>query len=190
MKTLLRDLPLSVTTDQFAKSERNLDLWRDEGPWLLIAVLPLALFLFRRGVIVSVFMATLFLPPDEAMAFEWKDLWNTPDQQGMELQDAGKYKQAAEKFSEPAWKAAALYRQGEYEKAEQQYAKLESADAQYNLGNSFAKQGKLQEALKAYDNVLTRMPEHEDARHNREIIEKLLKQQQQKSGGSIPPSTA
>ena len=51
--------------------------------------------------------------------------------------------------------------------------------AQYNLGNSLYRQGKLQESLSAYREALKLAPGDRDAKHNLEFVLKQLKEQQQ-----------
>lgn len=51
--------------------------------------------------------------------------------------------------------------------------------AQYNLGNSLYRQGKLQESLSAYREALKLAPGDRDAKHNLEFVLKQLQEQQQ-----------
>lgn len=51
--------------------------------------------------------------------------------------------------------------------------------AQYNLGNSLYRQGKLQESLSAYREALKLAPGDRDAKHNLEFVLKQLHEQQQ-----------
>ena len=51
--------------------------------------------------------------------------------------------------------------------------------AQYNLGNSLYRQGKLQESLSAYREALKVAPGDRDAKHNLEFVLKQLQEQQQ-----------
>lgn len=52
--------------------------------------------------------------------------------------------------------------------------------AHFNLGNTYVAQKKLKEAIKEYENVLALDPSHEKARHNLEIVKKMLEQEQKK----------
>jgi len=58
-------------------------------------------------------------------------------------------------------------------------AELPDADSLYNRGNALARLGRYEEALRSYDQALSRDPGHEDARFNRQVVEEALKQQQQ-----------
>jgi Ca-activated chloride channel homolog len=93
------------------------DQWREEGPWLLLALLPFAALAFRRGWLLSILACVMILPPTPGWAFEWSDLWWTADQQAARQFEAGANAEAAELFRDPAWRAAASYRAGDYERA-------------------------------------------------------------------------
>jgi len=157
----------------------HVDRWRDEGVWLLPLLLPLVALGFRRGWL-GVWLLVLLLPtPGPAAAFEWRDLWQTPDQQARRQLDAGDAKAAAQRFEDPAWKAAAAYRAGEYATAAKQLESLKDSRAHYNRGNALARQGQLEDALKAYDQALQQTPDEEDTLYNRKLVEEALKKQQE-----------
>ncbi|MBF0294666.1 MAG: VWA domain-containing protein [Magnetococcales bacterium] len=145
------------------------DLWQEEGPWLLLPLLPLAAWGFRRGCLVVLFCLVGVRP---AEAVDWGALWQTPDQSGAERLAAGDAEGAASRFVDPAWKGVALYRAGRYEESLAAMSGLESADAWYNRGNALARLDRLPEAARAYEEALKRQPGHEDARHNLEQVKK------------------
>jgi Ca-activated chloride channel family protein len=155
-----------------------IEQWEERGPWLLLPLLPIAALAFRRGLLVV--LALLVLPlPQPAQALAWQDLWQTRDQQASQAFQAGQAAQAAETFENPAWKAAAEYKAGQYAEAAKTLEAQESADAHYNRGNALAKLGQYPQALAAYEQALKQDPGNEDARHNKELVEKALKEQQQ-----------
>ncbi len=164
-------------TAQSKSGERTTQRWRDEGPWLALALLPLAAFGFRRGWIAVFALMPAFLP-QPAQALGWNDLWLRGDQQGAREMSAGQAAQAADSFRDPAWHAAALYRAGKYQQAADAFGRIEGAEAQYNRGNALAHMGKPREALAAYDQALQLNPKMEDARHNKDLLEKWLEEQQ------------
>ncbi len=173
---IARVLPPVATTDDTVRTlEREFDQWRERGPQLVMLLLPLAAFAFRRGWLLVLFLIP-FSAPSHALA--WRDLWLRPDQQAQQDFNTGNTKAAAGKFQDPNWRGAAQYRSGDFAAAAQSLQGIDSADAQYNRGNALAQAGKLQEAIAAYDAALKKNPADKDAKANRDLVEKLLKQQQ------------
>ena len=166
--------------DDAQASDLSADLWREQGPWLLLLVLPLIALMFRRGLIMGLLVFLLPISPD-AVAFEWKDLWQNDDQQGRRAFEQGDHRSAAELFDNPDWKAAALYRAEDYDRALEYWQNNDSGMGHYNRGNALANLGKLQEAISAYEQALQKNPGHEDAAYNKKQLEELLRQQQQDS---------
>jgi Ca-activated chloride channel family protein len=163
-------------------TDLKVDVWREEGPWLLLPLLPLAALAFRRGV-VAVWLLACILPIRPAEALEWSDLWSRPDQRASRLFEAGDAAGAAELFDNPAWKGAAEHRAGLYEESLAALDGLDDMDARYNRGNSLARLGRYDEAIAAYTDVLDSDPNHRDARYNRDLLLEQQKQQQQPSTG-------
>jgi len=157
---------------------RDVDLWQDEGHWFLLAALPFAALAFRRGWLGSVILVSFMLPSNDVYAFEWKDLWQNKNQQAAEELQQGNADKAATLFNDEAWKGTAHYRNGDFEKAGEYFSETDSADGKYNYANALARQGKLQEAIDLYDEVLKENPEHEDAKFNKELVSKLKQDQQ------------
>jgi len=157
---------------------RDVDLWQDEGHWFLLAALPFAALGFRRGWLGSVILVSFMLPTNEVYAFEWKDLWQNKNQQAAEQLQQGNADKAATLFKDENWKGTAHYRNGDYEKAGEYFSAADSPDGKYNHANALAKQGKLQEAMDLYDEVLKDNPEHEDAKFNKDLVSKLKQEQQ------------
>jgi Ca-activated chloride channel family protein len=154
------------------------DEWQEEGPWLLLPVLLISLFAFRRGVLLLA--VVLVLPvPREGMAAGLDTLWLNRDQQAQQALQQGESKRAAELFADPAWRAAARYKSGDYQQAADELAGIEGAEASYNRGNALAQMGKLEEALKAYEEALQRQPGMADAAFNRDRVTEWLKEAEQ-----------
>ena len=179
---LLADQML-LPNDDYRESSVDFDIWREEGPWLLLLLLPLASLAFRRGWLWSLALLTL-LPPDRAEASLWDDLWQSKDQQGITALKEGDAELAAELFENQAWKGTASYRNGNYEEATRHFGNVQSSSGKYNLGNAFARQGRFDEAIEAWDEALALDPNNEDASFNKKLVEELLQQQQQQEGES------
>jgi len=173
----LLDIVTAEDETKAAVNGLNTDQWHEEGPWLLLLLLPLAALAFRRGYLVIVVL--LIMPmPDDAYAMDLQQLWLNTDQQAQQQLQQGNAQQAAELFNNPEWKAAAHYRAGQYQQSIDTLQGINSAEALYNKGNALARLGKTEEAIKAYDEALKLQPTHEDAEYNRD----LLKQQQPDQG--------
>jgi Ca-activated chloride channel family protein len=181
IQTVLANADRSV--EQQGKQNDNLllDQWADKGPWLLLLVLPLAALTFRKGLLC--FALLLILPlPKNSYALGWQDLWQTKDQQAQQAYKKQDYAKAAEQFENPDWKAAAQYKADQKEVEEMKTPK--TATGFYNQGNVLANSGRYEEAIAAYDKALNMSPEKqlaEDAKHNKEVVEKALEKQQQQN---------
>jgi len=175
-------LPDAARVDAAKATDANDDAlgnrWRDRGPWLLLVLVPIALLGFRRGWLMLVALA-LYAPLQPARAASFSDLWQRRDQQAAAALARGDAKDAAAVAPDAAWRAGAAYRDGDYAKAADDYAHVDSADGAYNRGNALAQLGRYEEALAAYDDALKRDPGMQDATTNRKIVEDALKRQQQ-----------
>ena len=177
------DLRYLGVTDARAGSSAQVDMeahagkvWRDEGPWLLLGLLPLVALMFRRGGLAVVLLA-LVLPVQPAQAFEWSSLWQRPDQRAWNALHGGDVDTARELAHDPAIRGAAAYRQGNYRDAIEQFSLSNDAMGHYNRGNALARAERYQEAIAAYDEALALQPEFPDAKSNRQAIEDWLREQ-------------
>jgi Ca-activated chloride channel family protein len=170
--------PLAVLTGAtLAQSdeEQQADVWRDQGSWLVVALLPLLALTFRRGWICAWAVGVLLSAP-RADAFEWADLWQRRDQRGYEALQSDQAQRAAELFENPEWRGAAHYRAGAFSDSAASLEGLDTAEAHYNRGNALAKAGRLEPAIAEYDQALELDPAHEDARYNRDLLQEFLTQ--------------
>lgn len=166
--------------EEFRTLERDFDVWFEEGPWLLLILLPLASLAFRRGWL---WVLPLFiLQPEPAYASLWDDLWKTKDQQALDAMQQGDPITAASLFENPEWKGAAQYQSEDFAGAANSFSdgieNITSSDSKYNLGNSLARLGNYDTAINAYEEALALNPNNEDAAFNKELIEKLLESEQ------------
>jgi len=160
------------------ETEFETDQWHEFGPWLILLIIPITAFGFRRGYL-AVLICLMFNSPDDVIAFEWDDLWLNKNQQAMRALVNEQADIAAELFQNNEWKAAAKYRAGDYVAAEELLNEYQDDRSFYNKANSLARQGRYEEAIAAYDWVLENEPEHEDALFNRGLLKKELENQQQ-----------
>ena len=165
--------------------DRTTGEWRDEGPWLVLALLPIAALAFRRGWLLGLLVWPLALafPIPDAGAFEFADLWARRDQQAaraIEQNDTGR---AVAVAPDHRWRGTALYRGGRYDESAEAFTGGDTAGDHYNRGNALARAGDLRGALDAYREALARHPGHEDAEHNRKIVESLIETQPESQGG-------
>ena len=93
----------------------------------------------------------------------------TPDQQAYRAFEAGDYETAADRFANPMWRGAALFRQGEFERAAGVFAGYDTADAAFNRGNALVMLGTYDEAVASYERALELRPDWEPAIVNRDI---------------------
>ncbi len=156
------------------------DQWHEEGPWLLLMLLPLCALAFRRGVLLLLVLGPL-LAPYPAYAMSWRGMWHTRDQQAQALMQQDHPAAAAALFTRPQWKAAALYRAGKYAGAAKALEGMNQPGALYNRGNALARAGNFGGAIAAYNQALRRDASNADARTNRDLIEKLLRRRQDQS---------
>jgi|TARA_B100000315_G_scaffold260906_1_gene327139 Ca-activated chloride channel family protein len=178
----LLDDSRSLDASAFLKTERDFDDWYEEGPWLVLLLLPLAAIGFRRGW-MWVLLLFVSLPSEPVYAFEWQDLWQTPNQQAATSMREGDLDRAAKLFEDPAWKGSAYYKNGDYVKAIDVFTRIDSSDGQYNQGNALAKLKQFQDAIRAYDRAIAINPGNEDAIFNKKLVESMLQEQNQGDEG-------
>lgn len=176
-------LPALSPLDQ-ADSSKQIqgDQWFDSGIYLVWLLLPLVLLQRKFSPLLT--LSCLMLIPRPAEAIEWRDLWQTRQQQAVQDYSSGDFSSAQRKFTDPLWQGNAAYRQGDYQDAEQAFRQAVTSgnanvSAWHNLGNSLAQQQRYQEALEAYQQALQHDADFNPAQQNAELMQQLLQQQQQ-----------
>jgi len=154
------------------------DQWREEGPWLILLLLPLVALAFRKGwvLVLVIFIAPL---PQPAEASLWDDLWLNKDQQAQRALESGSPADAAVLFDDTEWRGVARYQAGDYTGSAAEFAESGDARNLYNLANAMAQQGELDAAIDAYEQVLEMEPSDEDAQYNLDLVKGLKDQQEQ-----------
>ena len=157
------------------------DQWREEGPWLVLLLLPLAALAFRKGWVLVLVLCIAPLP-QPAQASLWDDLWFNKNQQAQRALESGSAADAAVMFEDAEWRGVARYRAGDYRGSAAEFAESGDARNLYNLGNAMAQQGEFDAAIDAYEEVLEMDPGNEDAQYNLDLVKQLREQQEQQAG--------
>lgn len=138
----------------------------DDGYWLLLPLLALAAFAFRRGgALAALALCLPLLAPAHAQhpRRDGADAQAGPPRGGLWRRDD----QARHRRMQAGIDA---FRAGDYAAAEAAWRGLPEADAAYNRGNALARAGRYEQAVAAYDEALRRQPGMEDAIANRQAV--------------------
>lgn len=161
------------------KKELFFDTWFDLGPYVLVfaVVMFVLTFFFARDRIWLFSLVLLFqAQPSDAGIMNW---FLRKDQQAQIALETGDPEKAATLFEDDARKGAAYYKAKKYDQAIEHLSKVNTSDGNYNLGNALVQKGQYQEAVAAYSEALKLDPNNADAKFNKELVEKLLKEQKQ-----------
>jgi Ca-activated chloride channel family protein len=167
---------LDVLEPQVGKAERGQvpqgTSWQDEGYWLLLPLLLLGALAFRRprqgaaAVVLCLLLPTL-QPAHAATpvraAVEPGTLWQRADQRQHQRLNDG----------------VDAYRAGDFGTAQKRFEGIDTDQGWYNLGNALARQGKYDDAIKAYDRALQLHPGMPDAVANRQAVDAARKRRGQ-----------
>ncbi len=206
--------------------------WKDFGYYLVYPIALLALFWFRRGWTVRwgaalIVLSTVGCAPESGpqigfanlsrLGFSeltrFADLWLTPDQQGRYLFERGRYSEAGDRFADFTWAGTARYRAGDMDGAILAFARVDSPEAHFALGNAYARIGSnsaavesnpasadgnsasiasYQASIASYDRALALRPEWTEASENRDLVQSLLpppedEEEEEQGGDPAPP---
>ncbi len=176
------DLLLSrLGADELIESARTTDNSQraaaNDGAWIVWLILPFTLVLFRKNLIWMILLTVLIPDGRELYAKEWDSFWSHPEQLAFESYLRGDYQSSYELSTNPLLRGAAYYQSGQYQQALEYFSDDDSAQSNYNLGNTLVQQNRFPEAIIAYQKALTLNPDLESARHNKRLIELYLEQQ-------------
>lgn len=171
-----------MSKQNVSKQNRQLktDTYVEEGPWLVLLLLPLAALYFRRGWLICLALFSLPLP-EASQAADAGNWFSRPDQVAQTKFQSGDHAAAAAQFTDKRWQAAAYYRNGDYEKAAAALQGLDNSEAAYNRGNALANLGQLDQALAAYEQAIEKDPANQDAVFNRDLVKQELQKQAQQN---------
>jgi len=153
-----------------------------------------ARLLYKKvSIQIVIGMVCLLSFSSQAFAFEWENLWSTPEQRAAKDFEKERYNDLINEAPNDEWQGLGEYKQGDYKSAAESFArqrKLASEAGQqedanratYNEANARLLDSQFEQAVSLFDDVLEANPEHKNAKHNRQIAEQLLKQQQQQQG--------
>ena len=144
----------------------------DDGYYLLFLPLLCCLYFFRKGALVVLLILSWGVRAEAGF-------WLSDNVLAQKMFEDKKFDEAAEKFQNQEWKGASYYRAGNYQKALEAFSEGEDNEMRYNYANALAKSGQTEEAIKVYEQVLEKDPNHEDARFNLEYIKKMQESPQQ-----------
>lgn len=164
-----------ITMKEIKQSQNMQTVWTDSGWYFLWFPLILLLGYFRRGLIF-LFILGMFEAYSNTASANW---FLNNNQQGLKNFEKQNYDVAADKFTDQRWKGAALYKKGDYAAAYESFSKKDDAVALYNQGNALAKMGKIDEAIKKYEEALQKKQKFPDAKFNLEYLKKQKQQKQQ-----------
>lgn len=115
-----------------------------------------------------------FSAPAHSNDFEFMNLWMTPDQQGRYYFENGNYDEAAKRFKDPLWKGVSYYSNENYEAAIGEFAKVNTPEGYFNLGNAYAHSKNYEEAVRNYKISIRLKPDYKEALANLELIRSLI----------------
>lgn len=171
---------LEKKSDVQQQTHKTQKIWEEHFYLFLLPAIPFFLLWYRRGYIFASLFILLIPINTEASLNAY--FYNS-EQRANQSFENGDFGSASQEFQDPYRKGVALYRQGDYEAAEEMFRQSTrpevASSAGYNLGNALVQQNKLQEAITAYEDVLKKWPDHKEAKENLELVKKMLEQQEQ-----------
>ena len=156
---------------QNASAEQRELHWKDAGYWLCWPLLLLAFFSVRRGWSLNWAAALLLglglgLQAPESQANALTDAFFTRDQQGRWAFEHQHFPAAAQLFQDPYWKGIAAYNAADYDLALASFARLDTPQAYFYLGNIYVRRFKFDQAIAAYTQALKLQPQFPEATAN------------------------
>jgi len=149
---------LSYQADDVQSEEQ----WKDMGFLLLILLVLLVPFWFRKGWMIRYawipFVMTMTSCSDSQ---KWEDLWYSKDYQGQKLYKEQDFEAAGNTFESPVHRGVAYYKAGNFDAAAQAFAQDSSANSLFNLGLTYTQLGRYDEALQVIELAAEKDPDNE-----------------------------
>jgi Ca-activated chloride channel family protein len=159
--------------------------------WPLLLI---GFFCVRKGWSVNwmagfVLAVGIGLQPAPVQANPLTDAFFTPDQQGRWAFEHGHFPQAAAHFVDPYWKGIAAYNAADFDLALVSFARLQTPQAYFYLGNIYVRRFKFDEAIAAYTQALKLQPQFPEATANLALAIALQKDTEdaQKNAPEVKP---
>jgi Ca-activated chloride channel family protein len=175
---------------QSASDTQQLLHWKDAGYWLVWPLLVMAFFCLRRGWSLNwaaMIVLGLSLQPVSSQAAGLVDAFFTPDQQGRWAFEHQHYPAAAEHFRDAYWKGIAAYQASDYDLALASFARLDTPQAYFYLGNIYTRRYQFDRAIAAYDRAIALQAGFPEAIANRALA--IALQQDTASAAQNAPET-
>ncbi|WP_346862480.1 VWA domain-containing protein [uncultured Draconibacterium sp.] len=145
-----------------ADDEESDEQWKDMGFVLLIFLVLLLPFWFRKGWMIQYsFIPILFFMSSCSGDMSWQNLWYSKDFQGQKLYNNQNYDEAGNTFETEFYKGVAYYKAGNFDAAAQAFEKDSSANSLFNLGMAYSQMGRYDEALQAIELAAEKDPGNE-----------------------------
>lgn len=145
--------------------------WLDAGLVLVIPMIALMLFWFRRGWVLYGIMILGISSCTQSSQFA--DLWFTKDYQGQRAMDAGNYEAAAELYEDPMHKGVAYFKAGDYTEAIKAFNQDTTSYGALNLGLAYLRNGDTLAAMLALNQAVVLDPENQQAQRIQQQIGQL-----------------
>ncbi|MFV0589954.1 MAG: vWA domain-containing protein [Draconibacterium sp.] len=145
-----------------ADDEQSEEQWKDMGFLLLIMLVILMPFWFRKGWMIRYAWIPIVLTMTSCSdSQKWENLWYTKDYQGQKLYNEQDFEDAGNTFESPVRRGVAYYKAGNFDAAAQAFAQDSSATSLFNLGLAYTQLGRYDEALQAIELAAEKDPDNE-----------------------------
>ncbi|MEN8117177.1 MAG: VWA domain-containing protein [Bacteroidota bacterium] len=142
-------------------NEESEEQWKDMGFVLVILLVLLMPFWFRKGWMIQYsWIPLLFLMSSCTGSLSWENMWYSKDYQGQKLYNEENYEEAGHTYESSLHQGVAYYKAGNYDAAAQAFAKDSSANSLFNLGLAYTQMGRYDEALEVMELAAEKDPEN------------------------------